>query len=121
MSRASAGLAVLLLVGSSYAQSGSPGAAKPVATAANPGAPVESDAIRPFKVSFPDEALADLRRRIAATRWPERETVNDDSQGVRLSTTQALARYWLENYDWRKVEARLNALPNFVTEIDGLD
>ena len=78
-------------------------------------------AIRPFHVEVPEAELVDLRRRIAATRWPERETVTDDSQGVRLATTQALARYWATEHDWRKVEARLNALPQFITEIDGLD
>jgi pimeloyl-ACP methyl ester carboxylesterase len=77
--------------------------------------------IRPFQVSFPEEDLAELRRRIDATRWPERETVDDDSQGVPLATMQELARYWAADYDWRKVEARLNALPQFTTEIDGLD
>jgi pimeloyl-ACP methyl ester carboxylesterase len=77
--------------------------------------------IRPFQVSFPDENLADLRRRIAATRWPDQETVKDDSQGVRLATMQKLARYWQTSHDWRKIEARLNVLPQFVTEIDGLD
>jgi len=87
------------------------------------GAPeaAESDAIRPFHSSVPEETLVDLRRRIAATRWPERETVSDDAQGVRLATMQELARYWATDYDWRKCEAKLNALPNFVTEIDGLD
>jgi pimeloyl-ACP methyl ester carboxylesterase len=80
-----------------------------------------SDAVRPFRVEFPEENLADLRRRIAATRWPDQETVKDDSQGVRLATMQKLARYWQTSHDWRKVEARLNALPQFVTEIDGLD
>jgi hypothetical protein len=80
-----------------------------------------TDAVRPFRVEFPEEQLSDLRRRIAATRWPDTETVADDSQGVRLATIQKLARYWLTHHDWRKVEARLNALPQFVTEIDGLD
>ncbi len=79
------------------------------------------DAIRPFKASFPKEAIADLRRRIAATQWPERETVPDDSQGVQLKTLQALADYWLNHYDWSRCQARLDALPQFVTEIDGLD
>jgi pimeloyl-ACP methyl ester carboxylesterase len=79
------------------------------------------DAIRPFQVNFLDEALADLRRRLAATRWPDKETVADESQGVPLATLQELVRYWQTDYDWRKVEARLNALPQFVTEIDGLD
>jgi pimeloyl-ACP methyl ester carboxylesterase len=78
-------------------------------------------AVRPFHINVPEEALVDLRRRIAATQWPERETVTDDSQGVRLATTQQLAAHWATEYDWRKVEARLNALPQFVTEIDGLD
>src|SRR2546430_14019600 len=78
-------------------------------------------AIRHFRVSVPDEQLADLRRRIAATRWPERETVADDTQGVQVATIQALARYWATEYDWRKIEAKLNALPQFITEIDGLD
>jgi pimeloyl-ACP methyl ester carboxylesterase len=77
--------------------------------------------IRPFHVNFPEEQLADLRRRIAATQWPERETVSDATQGVQLATMQKLARYWATDYDWRKVEARLNALPQFVTTIDGLD
>ena len=78
-------------------------------------------AIRPFHVSFPDTELADLRRRIKATRWPDKETVADDKQGVPLATMQTLAKYWATDYDWRKVEKRLNALPMFVTEIDGLD
>jgi len=82
----------------------------------------QADAIRPFpKVNVPEAELIELRRRINATRWPERETVADASQGVQLATTQALARYWATDYDWRKCEAKLNALPNFVTEIDGLD
>ena len=81
----------------------------------------KSDAIREFQVNFSESELTELRRRILATRWPERETVADDSQGVQLATIQELARYWGNNYDWRKVEARLKALPQFVTEIDGLD
>jgi hypothetical protein len=80
-----------------------------------------SDVIRPFRVNVPEEQLADLRRRVLATRWPDQETVNDASQGVQLATIEKLARYWATEYDWRKVEARLNALPQFVTEIDGLD
>jgi Epoxide hydrolase N terminus len=78
-------------------------------------------AIRPFRVDVPDEALADLRRRIDATRWPTRELVEDRSQGVQLATMQALCRYWTTEYDWRRCEARLNALPQFMTEIDGVD
>jgi pimeloyl-ACP methyl ester carboxylesterase len=77
--------------------------------------------IRPFRVEVSDEALEDLRRRIAATQWPEKETVDDDSQGVPLATMQELARYWATDYDWRRCEQKLNALPHFVTEIDGLD
>ena len=77
--------------------------------------------IRPFHVEIPDEALDDLRARIAATNWPEKETVADESQGVPLATIQKLARYWMTDYDWRACEARLNALPQFITEIDGLD
>jgi pimeloyl-ACP methyl ester carboxylesterase len=84
-------------------------------------AAAEDSTIRPFRVSFPDEDLVELRRRIGATRWPERETVDDDSQGVPLATMQALARYWASEHDWRKCEARLNALPQFLTEVDGLD
>jgi pimeloyl-ACP methyl ester carboxylesterase len=78
-------------------------------------------AIRPFRVNVPEEALVDLRRRLSATRWPETETVADESQGVQLATIQQLVHYWQADYDWRKVEARLNALPQFITGIDGLD
>jgi pimeloyl-ACP methyl ester carboxylesterase len=78
-------------------------------------------AVRPFRVDISDEAIADLRRRIAATVWPEKETVADASQGVQLATTQKLARYWGTDYDFRRLEAQLNALPQFLTEIDGLD
>ena len=77
--------------------------------------------IRPFEVHVPGEDLADLRRRITAMRWPSRELVADRSQGVQLATIQELARYWATDYDWRKCEARLNALPQFTTEIDGVD
>src|SRR5215471_7514678 len=79
------------------------------------------DAIRPFRIEVPEEALVDLRRRLAATRWPDREIVADQSQGVQLATLQQLVRYWETQHDWRKVEARLNGLPQFVTRIDGLD
>jgi pimeloyl-ACP methyl ester carboxylesterase len=88
-----------------------------VAQPAGTGTP----AIRPFRVEVAQAELDELRRRIKATRFPERETVNDATQGVQLATTQKLARYWATEYDWRKVEARLNAVPNFITEIDGLD
>src|SRR5689334_747855 len=81
----------------------------------------KADAIRPFSVNFPDEALAELRRRIAATRWPDRETVNDRSQGIQLAEFQQLLLYWATGYDWRKAEAKLNALPQFMTTIDDVD
>jgi pimeloyl-ACP methyl ester carboxylesterase len=77
--------------------------------------------VRPFHVEFPEEAIDDLRRRVASTRWPSKELVADRSQGVQLATAQALAGYWLDGYDWRRCEAKLNALPQFMTEIDGVD
>ena len=95
------------------------GAAAMFATKAD--AASEDKSIRPFHVNVPDTVLDDLCRRIAATRWPDKETVNDTSQGVQLAVVEELARYWQTEYDWRKCEARLNALPNFITEIDGLD
>jgi pimeloyl-ACP methyl ester carboxylesterase len=91
------------------------------ASSAPTRAAAEADAVRPFRINVPDEALVDLRRRAAATRWPDRETVADQSQGVQLAKIQQLVRYWGTDYDWRKVEAKLNAWPQFVTEIDGLD
>jgi hypothetical protein len=81
---------------------------------------VEATDLRPFQVNIPDADLAELRRRIVAARLPERETVTDFSQGVPLATVEKLARYWATEYDWRKVEARINAVPNFITEIDGI-
>jgi hypothetical protein len=78
-------------------------------------------ALRPFTIQVPEKDLEDLRARVAATRWPEKETVDDASQGVQLATMEALARYWETDYDWRKCEAKLNSVPNFITEIDGLD
>jgi pimeloyl-ACP methyl ester carboxylesterase len=81
----------------------------------------EDGAIRPFSVHIPEADLIDLRRRIAATRWPDQETVDDRSQGIQLTNFREVVRYWGTDYDWRKVEAKLNALPQFVTEIDGLD
>src|SRR5438874_521796 len=81
----------------------------------------DATAIRLFTIETPEADLDDLRARVAATRWPEKETVDDASQGVELATMQAVARYWLTDYDWRKCEARLNAVPQFVTEIDDLD
>ncbi len=91
------------------------------ATQLSSGQAADKDAIRPFHVSIPEEKLVDLRRRIAATNWPEKETVDDQSQGVPLATIQELARYWATEYDWRQCEAKLNALPQFITTIDGLD
>jgi pimeloyl-ACP methyl ester carboxylesterase len=81
----------------------------------------DGNTIRRFEINVPEEQLVDLRRRIGATRWPEKETITDQSQGVQLATIQELARYWRTEYDWRKIEAKLNALPQFITEIDGLD
>src|SRR3954466_2789581 len=78
-------------------------------------------AVRPFTIEIPQADLEDLRSRIAATRWPEQETVDDQSQGVPLATMQTIARYWHDKYDWRRCEAKLNAVPQFITEIDGLD
>jgi len=86
-----------------------------------PQTATEKTAVRPFRVTFPEADLIELRTRINATKWPERETVPDGSQGVQLALMQALARYWAADYDWRKVEAKLNSYPNFLTEIDGLD
>src|SRR5262249_41915727 len=80
-----------------------------------------AEAIRPFHFEATDDALAELRRRVNSTRWPDRETVSDRSQGARLAKIQELVRYWGTGYDWRKVEAKLNSLPSFVTNIDGLD
>jgi pimeloyl-ACP methyl ester carboxylesterase len=98
-----------------------PAAAQTESPAQGEGSMTDKTAIRPFQVNFAEADLTDLRRRVAATRWPERETVKDDSQGVQLATIQKLAHYWATEHDWRKCEAKLNALPNFITEIDGLD
>src|SRR5262245_14171031 len=78
-------------------------------------------AVRRFHVNIPEEKIVELKRRIGATIWPERETVADQSQGVQLGTIQDLARYWASEYDWRRIESRINSFPHFVTEIDGLD
>jgi pimeloyl-ACP methyl ester carboxylesterase len=95
---------------------------EPIATQAQEDWMSSDDtAVRPFHIGFPQAELTELRRRVNATRWPERETVTDDSQGVRLAMMQELARYWGNEYHWHKCEAKLNDLPNFVTEIDGLD
>src|SRR5262245_55442485 len=84
-------------------------------------AALEGEAIRPFRISIPEEQIVDLRRRIIATRWPDKETVADQSQGAQLAKLRELVRHWGTGYDWRKVEARLNALPQFMTTIDGVD
>src|SRR6516164_8628285 len=81
----------------------------------------DNSSIRPLQLSFQEAELTELRRRVNLTRWPERELVADASQGVQLATMQKLARYWATDYDWRKIEAKMNALPQFMTEIDGLD
>src|SRR5271154_3432159 len=109
------------VMGSAKAQYGGSSSKGAAAAPAKRGAAADDTSIRPFHVSIPDADVADLRRRVAATKWPERELVTDATQGVQLATTQKLAQYWAANYDWRKVEAKLNALPNFITEIDGLD
>src|SRR5688500_11641196 len=106
------------------AKSQAPAQAQPAAVRPQPSklsAEAEPDAVRPFRVEVPEAALADLRRRIEATRWPEKETVADATQGVQLATMRKLAEYWASDYDWRKCEATLNALPQFITQIDGLD
>ena len=110
---------LVLLAASSDAQTVPSAGAQ--ASVSGLGAAVEDTAVRPFHIDVPEEALVDLRRRIAATRWPDRETVDDFSQGVPLAKLQELVRYWGTDYDWRKAEAKLNALPQFVTTIDGLD
>src|SRR3954451_24505931 len=92
-----------------------------VAQASTQAAAAEDRSIRPFKVRVPQAALDELRRRLAGTRWPDKETVADRSQGVQLEKLQALVRYWGSAYDWRKAEAQLNALPQFITTIDGVD
>jgi pimeloyl-ACP methyl ester carboxylesterase len=81
----------------------------------------DNTAIRPFKINVPEEEITELKRRIKSTRWPDKETVSDQSQGVQLATIKELARYWADEYDWRKIESRFNSFPNFITEIDGLD
>ena len=94
-----------------------------IALLAGQGIPASAGdtALRPFRVNVPEAALVDLRRRIAETRWPDKETVADRSQGTQLANLQEIVRHWGTDYDWRKVEARLNALPMFMTEIDGVD
>jgi pimeloyl-ACP methyl ester carboxylesterase len=116
---ASAAAGAVNLLPTHLAAQGGAGASKPSKQGDSKMA--TKDEIRPFSFHAPEAELADLRNRINATKWPEREQVTDDSQGVQLDTIQKLARYWATEYDWHKVEARLNALPNFITNIDGLD
>jgi pimeloyl-ACP methyl ester carboxylesterase len=119
---------VVLLVSSSHAQpmsttrtSALPITDRPAPVTTAIAAPAANDAIRPFRIKVSEAALTDLRRRLQATRWPERETVTDQSQGVQLATLRPLVQYWASGYDWRKAEAKLNAIPQFVTTIDGVD
>src|SRR3954454_10413355 len=115
---------LFLLAAWSYGQSASSDAAKPASVSTPPaGVPAAAAAagdasIRPFHFTASEDALADLRRRIEATRWPEKELVADQTQGVQLATMQKLAKYWATDYDWRKCEAKLNAFPQFTTTID---
>jgi len=116
------GAALVSIIGTQFGVSASAaGGGDRTKNASNPSVTNASDTIRPFVVEIPNWALVDLRRRIEATRWPERETVADQSQGVKLAAIQDLVTYWGANYDWRRAEAKLNALPQFVTTIDGLD
>jgi pimeloyl-ACP methyl ester carboxylesterase len=127
MLRAIAALSVVLVLSSvGYGQNSPSDSATPVSgsipgSGAGAGGGAKGESIRPFHFTASDEALSDLRRRIVATRWPEKETVTDATQGVQLATMQKLADYWQKDYDWRKCEAKLNALPQFITTIDGLD
>jgi pimeloyl-ACP methyl ester carboxylesterase len=126
LSAVAAAVCVGLLSAPGCAEIGQAGGAGAPAPAVRPqpvklSAAAESDAVRPFRVEVPEAELSDLRRRIEATRWPEKETVTDATQGVQLATMRKLANYWATDYDWRKCEARLNALPQFITQIDGLD
>jgi pimeloyl-ACP methyl ester carboxylesterase len=127
---AASALGLLLSASPGYAQSVAAATKEPTMTSqvqdpspasVQPRAAAEDTTIRPFRVNVPEKDLAELRRRIAATRWPEKETVADQSQGVPLAMTRELASYWGTDYDWRKAEAKLNSLPQFVTKIDGLD
>ncbi len=111
---------VSLLAAPGHAQNAPAKKAQKDVTATS-NAPADKEAIRPFRVSIPDQALVDLQRRLAATRLPDKELVSDPSQGVQLATIQQLGRYWANGYDWRKCEAKLNTIPQFMTNIDGVD
>ena len=120
VSGTSLGIVTASIAMTGVAHASSPRSAEPIASLAESDA-AATEAIRPFRIDVPEAKLADLRARINATIWPEREVVADDSQGAKLATMQAFAHDWATDYDWRKIEARLNALPQFVTNIDGLD
>ena len=116
-------LSLSAIAAAAHAETPAPGGAQtfaPVSATAS-AQPNEDKSIRPFRVNIPEEQLVDLRRRIAATRWPDQETVNDQSQGIQLAKIKPLVEYWGTGYDWRKAEAKLNALPQFMTRIDGVD
>ncbi|MEW2289232.1 epoxide hydrolase, partial [Streptomyces sp. NPDC047841] len=114
--------AQLGLSGQAQAASGGPQAVGPASAAgARPGSPRPAPGVRPFRIKVSQREISELRRRVRATRWPDRETVGDRSQGAQLAKVRPLVEYWGTRYDWRKVEARLNALPQFITEIDGVD
>jgi pimeloyl-ACP methyl ester carboxylesterase len=116
--------ALPILAGTSWGQTGGAVSEQQILAREQPlknDPPSDDQSIRPFHINVPEDQLVDLRRRLAATRWPEAETVTDQSQGVELTTMRDLVRYWQNDYDWRKAEARLNALPQFVTTIDGTD
>src|SRR5438874_2006346 len=125
ISAAAGAVCLSLLAAPGYAQNDPAADALPASAVNVPSVKVRGAAadtsIRPFRVNVSEEALADLRRRVAAARWPDKETVTDASQGVQLATMQKLAKYWATDYDWRKCEAKLNALPQFITTIDGVD
>ena len=127
---AATALGLLLIASPGYAQSVAPATEAPTMTSqlqstaptsARPRAAAEGTAVRPFRIRVPKAELVELRRRIMATRWPDKETVGDHSQGVPLAMVRELARYWATDYDWRKCEAKLNAVPQFMTTLDGLD
>src|SRR3982750_1537562 len=115
------GLCIFASAGFGQTISNSGAQTSPLAEASTPRSAAEDSSIRPFTVRVPQAALDDLRRRIADTRWPDKETVADRSQGAQLANLQELGRYWGDGYDWRKAEASLNALPQFMTTIDGVD
>ena len=125
MSAVAGAFGVALIAAPCYAMAaGAPGTTTLASAGSAPTklrATSDDTSIRPFRVNMPQTALDDLRKRVLATRWPDKETVDDQSQGVQLAKIRALVQYWGAEYDWRKVEAKLNSLPQFVTKLDGLD